>query len=159
MVAITLAVLHRLVDKTYMVSRIKRSPADARRLTPDAYQLMLARRTIFFAAAFLLADAAFALAGLPHWHRRRQVPYPSDTYAPQMRHYNVIDPVVVGTPPQRKHSLLKNEPAAGQVLWRQHVEPVPNYPWGWFGARRHVDNAEHIRYYGDAHDWSYLRGD
>jgi hypothetical protein len=119
---------------------------------------MLAR-TIALAVAFLLACEGLTSAALPHWHRRRQVPYPSDTYAPQMRHYNVVDPVVVGAPPRKRHSFLKNEPAPGQIVWRQHVEAVPNYPWGWFGARRSNDNIEHVRYYRNARDWSILRGD
>jgi hypothetical protein len=100
-----------------------------------------------------------AWGGLPHWQRRSPAPYPSDTYAPEMRHYIVVDPVVVGSPAPSKHALANKTPPAGQVLWRQKVEPVPTYPWGWFGARRHLQNAQHTRYYGNARDWSYLRGD
>lgn len=119
------------------------------------------RRRLLFASAFVLAAQGIALAGLPHWHRhpRRQVPYPTDTYAPEMRHYTVIDPAVVSTPQTKKHGFGKNELPPGQVLWRQNIEPVPTYPWGWFGARSHVQNVNHYRYYGDARDWGYFRSD
>jgi hypothetical protein len=76
-----------------------------------------------------------------------------------MRHYTVVDPVVVGTPPTTKRLHLSNVPPPGQVLWRQKVEAASTYPWGWFGARRHVQNAQHKRYYGNERDWSNLRGD
>lgn len=116
-----------------------------------------------FVLAFALAFGArgVATAGLPHWHRhaRRQVPYPTNTYAPQMRHYTVIDPTAASRPQTKKHSFMKDPSPPGQVLWRQNVEPVPTYPWGWFGARSHVQNIGHYRYYGDARDWGYFRGD
>lgn len=109
----------------------------------------------------MLAGHDPALAALPHWcrHPRRQVQYPTNTYAPQMRHYTVIDPVAVGTPQAKRHSSTKYASPPGQVLWRQNIEPVPTYPWGWFGARSHVQNSQHFRYYGDARDWGYFRGD
>lgn len=119
------------------------------------------RRSIVFAFALAFAVDGIAVAGLPHWHRRprRQVPYPTNTYAPQMRHYTVIDPVAVGTPQSKRHSFLNTASPPGQVLWRQNIEPVPTYPWGWFGARSHVQNIQQYRYYGDARDWGYFRGD
>jgi len=46
-----------------------------------------------------------------------------------------------------------------QVLWQQQVEPVPVYPWGWFGARRHTENFGHRRYSGGELDWTLRRGD
>jgi hypothetical protein len=101
-----------------------------------------------------LVTSDLAWGGLPHW-RRWRAPYPSDTYAPETRHYTVIDPVVVGTPRNSRHAV----PVPGQVLWRQQVEAMPTYPWGWFGARRPVQNTGHERFYGEARDWSYLRGD
>lgn len=107
----------------------------------------------------LLASSEMAWGGLPHWHRRARATYPSTTYAPEMRHYTVVDPVIVGTPKVSKHSLLAKVPSPGQVLWRQNVEAAPTYPWGWFGARRHLQSSEQQRYYGDARDWSVLRGD
>ncbi len=116
-------------------------------------------KMLLTAFAILFAGSGVAWAGLPHWHRQKRHPYPPDTYAPQMRHYNVIEPVVVGKPPVAKHAFLKNTPPAGQVLWRQHVEAVPTYPWGWFGARRHVENAAHVRFYDNQRDVSFMRGD
>ena len=106
-----------------------------------------------------LAASNVAWGGLPHWHRRARSTYPSSTYAPETRHYTVVDPVVVGIPKVSKHRLLTKVPPPGQVLWRQNVEAAPTYPWGWFGARRGVQNSEQRRYYGDARDWSILRGD
>lgn len=120
---------------------------------------MCFRHSFLLACAIALYAADFAAAGLPHWHRRRQVPYPTDTYAPEMRHYTVIDPTAAGKPHVKKHSFLKDAQPPGQVLWRQNVEAVPTYPWGWFGARSHVQNIQHTRYYGDARDWAYLRND
>lgn len=119
------------------------------------------RRSLLLAGALLLAAQGISVAGLPHWHRhaRRQVPYPTDTYAPQMRHYTVIDPVVAGTPQTKKHAFRKNISPPGQVLWKQTIEPAPTYPWGWFGARSHVQNIQHYRYYGDARDWGYFHND
>jgi hypothetical protein len=102
-----------------------------------------------------------ARGGWPHWRRRPPAPSPSqsDTYAPQMRHYNVVDPVGVAAPTTLRHGHLKNALPPDQVFWRQKLEAVPAYPWGWFGARRHVHNSEQTRYYGNERDWSYLRGD
>ena len=116
-------------------------------------------RTALVALVAASLHGGVAQAGWPLWHRRPPAPYPSDTYAPQMRHYTVVDPVDVGTPSPSKHALANKVPPAGQVLWRQKVEAVPAYPWGWFGARRHLQNADHQRFYGDARDWSYRRGD
>lgn len=119
------------------------------------------RRSLVLAFAFALATQGVAVAGLPHWRRpaRRQVPYPPDTYAPQMRHYTVIDPVAVSSPQASAHSHMKDPSPPGQVFWRQNIEAVPTYPWGWFGARSHIQNIGHHRYYGDARDWGYFRGD
>lgn len=118
-------------------------------------------RTVLVALVAASLGGQIAQAGWPHWRRPApQTPtYPSDTYAPQMRHYTVVDPVVVGSPNPSKHALASKVPPAGQVLWRQNVEAVPTYPWGWFGARRHLQNAQHTRFYDDARDWAYLRGD
>ncbi|HVA46096.1 MAG TPA: hypothetical protein VNH11_06950 [Pirellulales bacterium] len=118
---------------------------------------MVDRATILV-FAYTLICGGVADAGLPHWARRSQAPYPSDTYAPETRHYIVVDPVVVGTPPVSK-GLMKKVPPAGQILWRQNVEAVPTYPWGWFGARRHWHNTAHQRYYANERDWGYMRGD
>ncbi|MGH7134488.1 MAG: hypothetical protein ACREHD_02045 [Pirellulales bacterium] len=117
------------------------------------------QRAVLLAFALLLAVSSTASAGLPHWRRRREVPYPTTTYAPQMRHYTVIDPTVVGTPPKRKHAFLKETSPPGQIVWRQQVQAVPTYPWGWFGARSHIQNLEHKRFYGNERDWGYFRGD
>jgi hypothetical protein len=46
-----------------------------------------------------------------------------------------------------------------QVLWQQQVEPIPAYPWGWFGARRHTENFGHRRQLGGEYDWALGRGD
>jgi hypothetical protein len=121
---------------------------------------MPSQRTVLLSLALLLAVSSAASAGLPHWRRRREVPYPTNTYAPQVRHYTVIDPTVVGTPPpKRKHAFLKETSPPGQIVWRQQVQSVPTYPWGWFGARAQVQNLQHIRFYGNERDWSYFRGD
>jgi hypothetical protein len=45
------------------------------------------------------------------------------------------------------------------IFWQQHVEPVPAYPWGWFGARRHTSHTGHRRFYGGEYDSELLRGD
>ena len=114
--------------------------------------------TVSLTACFLLLACASVQAGLPHW-LRRPAAGPSDTYAPQMRHYIVVDPTVVGAPTPSKDRHLTKVPPPGQVLWRQNVEAVPAYPWGWFGARRQLQNAGQVRYYHNERDWSYLRGD
>ncbi|HEV3344243.1 MAG TPA: hypothetical protein VG125_27960 [Pirellulales bacterium] len=116
-------------------------------------------RTSLVAILAVSFGGEIARAALPHWQRRPQAPYPSDTYAPEMRHYVVVDPVAAGSPAPSKHALANKTPPAGQVLWRQKVEAVPTYPWGWFGARRHLQNLQHTRQYNDARDWSYMRGD
>ena len=103
-----------------------------------------------------LLTGGIAQGGLPHW-RRPQAVYPPDTYAPETRHYNVVEPVVVGRPSAKE--MGGNVPPPGQVLWRQKIEAAPTYPWGWFGARRHWHNIQHRRYYGDARDWGYVHGD
>jgi hypothetical protein len=116
-------------------------------------------RTLSVALVAASLSGQVALAGWPLWNRRPPPPYPADTYAPQMRHYIVVDPVVVGSPGPSQHALASKVPAAGQVFWRQNVEAVPTYPWGWFGARRHLQNSQHTRFYSNARDWAYLRGD
>jgi hypothetical protein len=45
------------------------------------------------------------------------------------------------------------------IFWQQRVEPVPAYPWGWFGARRHTSHIGHRRFYGGEYDSALLRGD
>lgn len=45
------------------------------------------------------------------------------------------------------------------IFWQQRVEPVPAYPWGWFGARRHTSHTGHRRFYGGEFDSELLRGD
>jgi len=115
-----------------------------------------------FLAGVLLCLAAPAQAGLPNWIRRRLKPAagPTNTYAPEMRHYNVINPVIAGpAPTATKRGPLTYVPPPGQVLWRQQLEPAPAYPWGWFGARRQVQNTQHTRFYDDSRDWSIRRGD
>lgn len=116
------------------------------------------RRFAIAVFAVCLFTGGIAQAGLPMWSRRPQAPYPPETYAPETRHYTVIDPVVVSRP-QTSREFGQNVPPPGQVLWRQKVQPAPTYPWGWFGARRHWHNFEHGRFYGDARDWGYIRGD
>lgn len=106
--------------------------------------------------------ASPAKAGLPNWIRRRLKPAagPTNTYAPETRHYNVINPVIAGpAPTATRHGPLNYVPAQGQVLWRQQLEAAPAYPWGWFGARRQVQNTQHTRFYNDSRDWSIRRGD
>lgn len=79
--------------------------------------------------------------------------------------YLTGDPVVV--PYATRHARAKARvkqaispaPAPDQILWQQQVEPVPAYPWGWFGARRHTENFGHRRYLRGELDWSLLRGD
>lgn len=116
-------------------------------------------KSILLAIVLSVGASGVARGGLPHWQRRLRPPYPSNSYAPETRHYTVVDPVAAETPRVARHSLLSKVPSPGQVLWRQNVEPAPTYPWGWFGARRHVQNADHRRFYGGERDWAYLRGD
>ena len=73
-------------------------------------------------------------------------------------------PLVVASPlsAPRKGELVKKalSPAPTQnIFWQQRVEPVPAYPWGWFGARRHTSHTGHRRYYGGQIDSALLRGD
>ncbi len=106
--------------------------------------------------------AAPAQAGLPNWIRRRLKPAagPTNTYLPETRHYNVISPVIAGPAPKTtQRGPLTYVPAQGQVLWRQQLEAAPAYPWGWFGARRQVQNTQHTRFYNDSRDWGIRRGD
>lgn len=116
---------------------------------------------IIVVGAFLVV-ASPARAGLKQWIRSRLKPAagPTNTYAPEMRHYNVISPVIAGPAPKpTKRGLLTDVPPPGQVLWRQQLEPAPTYPWGWFGARRQTHNTNHTRFYNDSRDWSIRRGD
>lgn len=46
-----------------------------------------------------------------------------------------------------------------KIFWQQRVEPVPAYPWGWFGARRHPSYTGHRRFYADQYDVKLLGGD
>ena len=46
-----------------------------------------------------------------------------------------------------------------KIFWQQRVEPVPAYPWGWFGARRHPSYTGHRRFYEDQYDVKLLGGD
>ena len=46
-----------------------------------------------------------------------------------------------------------------KIFWQQRVEPVPAYPWGWFGARRHPSYTGHRRFYSDEYDVKLLGGD
>ncbi|HUY87811.1 MAG TPA: hypothetical protein VMV10_03660 [Pirellulales bacterium] len=62
----------------------------------------------------------------------------------------------------RKGEHLKQalSPAQTQkIFWQQRVEPVPAYPWGWFGARRHTSHTAHRRFYEDQYDSKLLLGD
>ena len=122
----------------------------------------MSRRLMFLLAAIavLLAESSPVEAGLPHWLGRRRAPVASGSmYAPEMRHYVVIDPSAAGMAQPSKAGLLTKVPPPGQVLWAERVEPAPTYPWGWFGARRQVQNAGHMRFYGEARDWATRRGD
>ena len=113
-------------------------------------------------AGVMMSAAGPARAGLPNWIRQRLKPAagPSNTYTPEIRHYNVIDPVIAGPAPgPTRHGPLSYVPPPGQVLWRQQLEPAPAYPWGWFGARRQLHNTQHTRFYEDSRDWSIRRGD
>jgi hypothetical protein len=70
----------------------------------------------------------------------------------------VADPL----PVHRKGERVKKafSPAQTQtIFWQQRVEPVPAYPWGWFGARRHTSHTGHRRFYGGEYDSELLRGD
>ena len=63
---------------------------------------------------------------------------------------------------RRKGERVKKalSPAQTQtIFWQQRVEPVPAYPWGWFGARRHTSHTGHRRFYGGEFDSELLRGD
>lgn len=63
---------------------------------------------------------------------------------------------------RRKGERVKKalSPAQTQtIFWQQRVEPVPAYPWGWFGARRHTSHTGHRRFYGGEFDSALLRGD
>ena len=112
------------------------------------------------AIAVVLAEASAAQAGLPNWLGRRRAPVASGSmYAPETRHYVVIDPSPAGMAQPRKTGMLTKVPPPGQVLWAQRVEPAPTYPWGWFGARRQVQNTGHLRFYGEASEWGTRRGD
>jgi hypothetical protein len=65
-------------------------------------------------------------------------------------------------PVRRKGERVKKalSPAQTQtIFWQQRVEPVPAYPWGWFGARRHTSHTGHRRFYGGEFDSELLRGD
>jgi hypothetical protein len=110
--------------------------------------------------ACLLAMSPAAHAGLPHWLVRRRATVATGTkYAPEMRHYVVVDPSVASMAQPSKAGMVTRLPPEGQVLWSERVEPAPTYPWGWFGARRQVQNVGHVRFYGEARDWGTRRGD
>jgi hypothetical protein len=121
---------------------------------------------------------------LPHWNPRPAGP--ATAYRPEMRHFVVVSPTPVvhagvplaaagapvGTeavveppaalpspPPARRLHHAARAASPPPLLWRQQIEPVPEYPWGWFGARRHTANTGHRRYYGGEFDWSLRRGD
>lgn len=127
--------------------------------------IMLASRRwllLLFVAGVVLSSAVPAHAGLGDWIRKRLKPAagPANAYAPEMRHYDVIDPVIAAPAPKAtKRGPLSYVPPPGQVLWRFQVEPAPTYPWGWFGARRQVQNTQHTRFYDDSRDWTIRRGD
>jgi len=103
------------------------------------------------------------------------VPAPLPAIANQVRPPKASAP---GTPPnavaemppagampvnaRRKGERVKKalSPAQTQtIFWQQRVEPVPAYPWGWFGARRHTSHTGHRRFYGGEYDSELLRGD
>jgi len=101
-----------------------------------------------------VVQAAVPLASVPLAQRPPSVSSIAAPLAPQP----MIEPGA-GLPPARHRRHVARKAAPAPLLWQQQVESVPEYPWGWFGARRHTANTGHRRFLGGEFDWSLRRGD